>query len=212
MKKFLLLLSLSVLVLTGSAQSVAHYFTQMPAELIPGITIDTRKDLIDFYKNGKLSVMPAAFGGKVQLKTLDEDCLLLQTSERSEVQFKILRPNDTLRILAVVRTVAGPLKDSRVKFYDTSWKPSKGWNMPAFTVNDFLDATKAKELGLTDRINEIGPRLFVAIAFKTVENAFVATSSLKEDLEKSKWETLGVLIRDSVVYRWSNNRFLPESR
>jgi len=212
MKQFLLILSLLVLALTGAAQPVAHYFTQMPAELIPGITIDTRKDLIDFCKNGKLSVMPAAFGGKVQLKTLEEDYLLLQTSERSEVQIKILRPNDSLRVLAVVRTVSGPLKDSRVKFYDTSWKPLNDWSMPAFTVKDFVDADKAKELGLTDRANEIGPRLFVAITFKPVENEFVAVSSLKEDLEKAQKETLGVLVRDSVVYRLNNNRFLPESR
>lgn len=212
MKQFLLLLSLSVLALTGAAQPVAHYFTQMPAELIPGITIDTRKDLIDFCKNGKLSVMPAAFGGKVQLKTLEEDYLLLQTSERSEVQIKILRPNDSLRVLAVVRTVSGPLKDSRVKFYDTSWKPLNDWSMPAFNLKDFVDADKAKELGLTDRINELGPRLFVAITFKPVENEFVAVSSLKEDLEKAQKETLGALVRDSVVYRWNNNRFQAESR
>lgn len=212
MKQFLFLLSLSVLALTTSAQSVAHYFTQMPAEMIPGITIDTRKDLIDFCKNGKLSVMPAAFGGKVQLKTLEEDYLLLQTSESSDVQIKMLRPSDSLRVLAVVRTVSGPLKDSRVKFYDTSWKLLKSWSMPVFTVDEFLDATKAKELGLTDRISEIGPRLFVAIAFKPNESAFVATSSLKEDMEKGKREILGVLVRDSVVYRLNNNRFLPESR
>ena len=212
MKQFFLILCLSVLALTGAAQSVAHYFTQMPAELIPGITIDTRKDLIDFCKNGKLSVMPAAFGGKVQLKTLVEDYLLLQTSERSEIQIKILRPNDSLRVLAVARTVSGPLKDSRVKFYDTSWKLLNDWSMPAFTVNDFMDATKAKELGLTNRINEIGPRLFVAITFKPVENAFVVTSSLKEDMEKAQRETLGVLVRDSIVYRWNNNRFQAESR
>jgi len=207
MKKFLLLLSLSALALTGAAQPVAHYFTQMPAELIPGITIDTRKDLIDFSKNGKISVMPAAFGGKVQLKTLEEDYLLLQTSERSEIQIKMLRPNDSLRVLAVVRTVAGPLKDSRVKFYNTSWKPLKDWSMPVFTVTDFVDATKVKKLGLTDRVNEIGPRLLVAVTFKPGENAFVAVSSLKEDLDKVQRETLGPLVRDSVVYRWSNNRF-----
>lgn len=212
MKQFLLLLSLSILAWTGAAQSVAHYFTQMPAELIPGITIDTRKDLIDFCKNGKISVMPAVFGGKVQLKTLEEDYLLLQTSESSEMQIKILRPNDSLRVLAVVHTVVGPLKDSRVKFYNTSWKPLKDWSIPLFTVNDFIDFKKAAELGLTDRVNEIGPRLFVAITFKSVENAFVAVSSLKVDMEKAKTETLGVLVRDSVVYRLNNNRFQAESR
>ncbi|MCX6309854.1 MAG: DUF3256 family protein, partial [Bacteroidia bacterium] len=119
--------------------------------------------------------------------------------------------SDSLRVLAVVRTVVGPLKDSRVNFYDTSWKLLRNWTMPAFTINDFLDAAKAKELGLTDRMNEIGPRLLVAVTFKSGENAFVATSCLKEDLEKAQRETLGVLIRDSVIYRWKSDRFQADS-
>lgn len=202
-----LLLVLSFVSLAAAAQPVAHYFTQMPAELIPGITIDTRKDLIDFCKNGKLSVMPAPFGGKIQLKTLENDYLLLQTSDNSDLQIKILRPSDSLRVLAVVRTVAGPLRDSRVKFYDTSWKVLKNWSMPTFTVNDFIDTDKAKALGLAERLHEIGPRLFVAVTFLPSENAFVAVSSLKADMEKAQSESLGALVRDSVVYRWSNNRF-----
>ncbi len=210
MKHFLLLMSLSVMALTSAAQPVAHYFTQMPAELIPGITIDTRKDLIDFCKNGKLSVMPAAFGGKVQLLTLEEDYLFLQTSENSDLQIKLIRLSDSLRVLAVVRTVAGPLKDSRTKFYNTSWKPLTDWKMPSFTVNDFLDVKKAAELGLTDRLHEIGPRLFVSVTFKPKENIFVAKSSLKLDMEKAQSVTLGALVRDSVVYRLIDNRFQPE--
>jgi hypothetical protein len=205
MKYFLL--ALSLFTLTAAAQPVAHYFTQMPAELLPGITIDTRKDLIDFCKNGKLSVMPAPFGGKIQLMTLEDDYLLLKTSESSDVQVKILCPSDSLRVLAVVRTVAGPLRDSRVNFYDTSWKLLNNFRLPVFSVNDFIDRDKAKALGLVDRLNEIGPRLFVAITFKPQENSFVAVSSLKADMEKAQSETLGALVRDSVVYRLINNRF-----
>lgn len=202
-----LLVALSLLAVTVSAQPVAHYFTQMPAELIPGISIDTRKDLIDFVKNGKLSVMPAAFGGKVQLKRLETDYLLLQTSESAEMQIKILNPSDSLRILAVVRTVAGPLRDSRANFYDMTWKPLKNWSLPAFSVADFIDVDKAKQLGLTDRLSEIGPRLFVAVTFRSDEDAFVAVSSLKADMEKAQSETLGALVRDSVVYRLKDGRF-----
>ena len=210
MKHVLLFFCLSVLTWTGSAQTVATYFTQMPAELIPGVTVDTRKDLIDFYKNGKLSVMPAAFGGKVQLKTLETDYLLLQTSDAANLQIKVLSLNDSSRILVLVHTVAGPLKDSRVKFYDTSWKPLKNISLPSFSVTDFIDSKKASSLGLSDRLNEIGPRLFVAIVFRPGENVFVATSSLKADLEKAQSETLGALIRDSVVYRWNNHTFQAE--
>lgn len=208
MKHFFL--ALSLFTLTAAAQPVAHYFTLMPAELIPGITIETRKDLIDFSKNGKLSVMPAAFGGKVQLKTLDEDYLLLKTSENADLQIKILRPSDSLRILAVVRTAAAPLRDSRVKFYDTSWKRLTNWKLPTFTLLDFIDTGKAQALGLTDRLNEIGPRLLVSITFLPRENAFVAVSSLKADMEKAQSETLGALVRDSVIYRWKKDRFISE--
>ena len=210
MKQFLLILSLSILALTGAAQPVAHYFTQLPAELIPGITIDTRKDLIDFYKNGKVSVMPSAFGGKIQLMTLEDDYLLLKTSENSDLQIKLLNVSDSLRVLAVVHTVAAPLRDSRVKFYNTSWKLLNDWSMPIFAVKDFIDEKKAAELGLTDRLNEIGPRLFVSVTFKPTENSFVAKSSLKADMEKAQSVTLGALVRDSVVYRWNNKSFLPE--
>lgn len=208
MKQFLL--ALSLLSMSVAAQPVAHYFTQMPAELIPGISIDTRKDLIDFFKNGKLAVMPAAFGGKVQLMTLENDFLMLQTSESADLQIKMLRPNDSLRVLAVVHTAAAPLKDSRVRFYDTSWKPMTDWSMPTFSVLDFVDVAKANALGLSDRLNEIGPRLLVVITFKPNENAFVAVSSLRADMEKAQSETLGALVRDSVVYRLKNNRFQAE--
>jgi len=210
MKQFLLILSLSVLALTGAAQPMSHYFTQLPAELIPGITIDTRKDLIDFSKNGKLSVMPSAFGGKIQLLTLEDDYLLLKTSENSDLQIKLLNVSDSLRVLAVVRTVAAPLRDSRVKFYSTTWKPLNDFAMPVFAVKDFIDVKKAVELGLTDRLNEIGPRLFVSVTFKPNEITFVAKSSLKADMEKAQSVSLGALVRDSVVYRWNKTTFQPE--
>lgn len=208
--KQLLILCLAALSLTVVAQPVSHYFTQMPAELIPGISLDTRKDLIDFSKNGKLSVMPAAFDGKVQLMTLEEDFLLLKTSESADMQIKILRLNDSLRVLAVVRTVAGPLKDSRVRFYTPTWKPLNDWKSPIFSLSDFIDSKKAEELGLTDRLHEIGPRLLVSITFRPNENAFVAVSSLKEDMDKAQSKTLGALVRDSVVYRWNQQGFLAE--
>jgi len=208
--KQLLVLCLVACSFSAFAQPVSHYFTQMPAELIPGISLDTRKDLIDFSKNGKLSVMPAAFDGKVQLKMLEEDFLLLQTSESAEMQLKILRPNDSLRVLAVVRTVAGPLKDSRVRFYTTTWKSLNDWRLPVFTIHDFIDAKKADSLGLADRLHEIGPRLLVAITFRPNENAFVAVSSLKEDMDKAQSKMLGALVRDSVVYRWNKQGFQAE--
>jgi hypothetical protein len=210
MKNRILLLCFLACSLTGRSQTVARCLTTMPDERIPGIRVDTRKDLIDFYQNGKRSVMPAAFGGKVQLKVLEPDFLLLQTSESADLQLKILTLGDSTRVLAVVRSAAAPWRDSRVSFFTMDWKPLQKAFMPRFAVNDFLDLVKAGTLGLENRLNEFGPRLLVDIRFKPAENAFVAKSSLRADLEKAQSETLGALVRDSVVYRWNGTRFLPE--
>jgi hypothetical protein len=213
MKKMRLPLFLICLVLAQSpvrAQSIAHYFTQMPAPLIPGISLDTRKDLIDFYKNGKLAVMPAAFGGKVELKVLTDDYLSLQTSGNADLQIKILRLSDTLRVLAVVGSATAPLKNSRMMFYTTNWKPFDGLLFPEMSVQDFLNADKARELGVTDRLPEIGPRLFVSLAFESEGARLVARSSLREDLTTEQLGVLGPVVRDSIVYRLENNRFIPE--
>jgi hypothetical protein len=210
MKSFRCTLLFFMLLNLVQAQPVAHYFTQMPAPLIPGITIDTRKDLIDFCKNGKLSVMPAAFGGKVQLKELADDYLFLQTSENTDLQIKILSLSDSTRVLAVLHSAAAPFRDSRMKVYTTVWKPYIGLRLPEVTVKDFIWLDKAVELGLTDRISEIGPRLFVSFDFGAANDKLVVRSSLKEDMDLSQREVLGKVVRDSIVYRFDKDHFIPE--
>jgi hypothetical protein len=203
-----LLFALSLLsVASVQAQSVSHYFVQMPGNLIPAVSIDARKDLIDFLKNGKTAAMPSAFGGQVILKELSEDYLLLQTSEKSDLQLKILHVNDSLRVLAVVHSVSAPLKDSYIRFYTTTWQPCGDLQMPVWAVGDFIDMEKSRKLGLTDRLNEIGPRLFVSCQFKPSEPILVAHSSLKDDLQPEQAKEFGPVIRDSVVCVLQGNHF-----
>jgi hypothetical protein len=193
------------------AQSIARYFFQMPTNLFPTASLDSRKDLVDFYKNGKTAVMPSVIGGKVVLKELSDDYLLLQTSESGDLQMKLLQYNDTSRIIALVHTVAAPLKDSRITFYSTSWQPIKDIIAPTVSYMDFLDKEKGQALGLADRFNEICLRIFISYKFNQNSYLLVAHSSLKDDIRSEIKKDFEPVIRDSLVFKWQNGKFISQN-
>jgi hypothetical protein len=207
-RPFFLTVSLLMISAVALAQPASHYFTQMPANLLPSISLEMRKDLIDFYQNGKTAVMPSGFGGQVVLKEMSDDYVCLQTSDRASLQIKVMRVNDSLRVIAVTHTVAAPLRDSRVQFYTTLWKPYAEMQMPSFQATDFLDMEKVKALGLTDKVADLNPRLFVSIKFQPEKKAFWAYSSIREDMSSNLVPVFTPVLKDSVEYVLQDNRFV----
>ena len=210
MKKHLLFLFLFYLLSEMSgvkAQTISYYFIKMPVNLIPSVSIDTRRDLVDFYNNGKSAVMPSAFGTEVVLKDMSENYLLLQTSENAEMQLKLLQVNDTLQVLALIHTVAAPLKDSRISFYSTTWQPLSKLEMPQLSFLDFLDVDKGRALGLGNRFNEVCLRNFVSYQFSKNTPILVTHSSIKEDLRPDILKDFEPVIKDSIIFVFKNGRF-----
>lgn len=210
-KKMVALLCLGLVVLEGRTQNMASYFIRMPSDLLPTVTVDSRKDLVDFYNNGKVAVMPSLLGGEVVLKALSQDYLLLQTSDRSDVQLKMLPVNDTSRIIVVVRTVAAPLRDSRVLFYSTQWKPLASLAFPTFSPMDFIDTQKAAALGLTDRLQEVCARHFVSCVFQPHSLNVVVHSSIRQDIRPEIRNVFEPVLKDSVVLFWDKGFFNIQS-
>ena len=208
---FMLALGLMTVMPGLMAQTVDHYFCQMPANLIPTVPFDTRKDLVDFYKNGKTAVMPSVIGGEIVLKELSDDYLLLQTSESGDLQLKLLQVNDTLRVLALVNTVTAPMKDSRIVFYSITWQPLKEIVLPEITYLDFLDKEKGKALGVADRFNEVCMRVFISYKFNQNSSLLIARSSLKEDIRPEIKKDFEPIIKDSIVFKLKDGRFIQQS-
>jgi len=190
-----------------AAQNVAYYFVQMPSNQFPTISSESRKDLVDFFNNGKSAAMPSAFGGPIILKELSEDYLFLQTSENTDLQIKILAFKDTTRILAVVHSAAAPLKDSRICFYSTSWLPIQQVPVPNFTYLDFLNIEKGKALGLANRFAEVSLRNFVSVRFESNSQKMVVHSSIREDIRPEILKDFEPILKDSLQFIWQNSRF-----
>ncbi|MDD3907500.1 MAG: DUF3256 family protein [Bacteroidales bacterium] len=205
--RFLLIFCLLFGMSGMKAQTISYYFIKMPVNLIPTVSVDTRRDLVDFYDNGKSAVMPSAFGSEVVLKEMSEDYLLLQTSANADLQLKLLQVNDSLRVIALVQTVVAPLKDSRISFYSTTWQPISKLELPQLSFLDFLDVEKGKALGLENRFNEVGLRNFVSYQFSKNKPVVVAHSSIREDIRPEVLKEFEPIIKDSITFVFQNGCF-----
>jgi hypothetical protein len=98
-------------------------FIAMPDRYIPQLESAWRKDLVDLYGSGKEARLKNTMNGYSQLIKLTSDYLLLQTTERSIVEMKLLPLVNNTYIICMVTTVNAPASDSRINFYTTEWVP-----------------------------------------------------------------------------------------
>ncbi len=105
------------------AQDMASVFTAMPDQYIPQLEHAWRKDLVDLYASGKESRLKNTMNGFSSLLKLTNDYLLLQTTERSSIEMKLLPLVNNTYVVCMIFTVDGPVPDSRIEFFTTDWAP-----------------------------------------------------------------------------------------
>ena len=97
MKRLFLSILLCVFVWGMKAQEMDAVFVAMPDQYVPQLENAWRKDLIDLYNSGKEAKLKNTMNGFSTLKKLTDDYLLLQVTERSTVEMKLLPlVNDTV--------------------------------------------------------------------------------------------------------------------
>lgn len=129
MRLFILSILLSVSALCSNAQDMAAVFTAMPDQKIPQLEHAWRKDLIDLYTAGKEAKLKNTMNGYSTLQKLTPDYLLLETTERSTMEMKLLPLVNKTYVVCVITTVNGPVPDSRVEFFTTEWQPLESEDM-----------------------------------------------------------------------------------
>lgn len=122
MKRFVVFLFFVGWVVASNAQKMEDYFIRMPNELIAQLEEAWRKDLVILYKSGKSATLDNTMQGKSTLQKLTDHYILLQTTERSTVEMKLLPLVNNTYIIGMIETVCAPVADSRVTFYTTEWQ------------------------------------------------------------------------------------------
>ena len=90
MKRLLLGMMLAVGLMEMKAQEMDAVFAAMPDTYMPQLESAWRKDLIDLYHSGKEAKLKNTMDGFSSLQKLTDDYLLLQVTERSTVEMKLL--------------------------------------------------------------------------------------------------------------------------
>lgn len=211
MKKILFVLLLGWLAGPGAvcARELAPLFVTMPDVLAPQLEEAWRKDLIDLYNQGKEARLKNTMEGYSSLKKMTDDYLLVQVSENSTLELKLLPLVNDTEIIGAITTVYGPVPDSRIEFYTTDWKRLEpadllrpvpaGW----FIRDDVDRQTEAYRHAVSMLDMEL-----IRYSFSPDDFTLTAVYTTPEYLSRADREqVLPYLKKEPKVYTWEKTRF-----
>ena len=196
---FALLLLSSTTIYAG--HTIDAYFISAPAQLIPQLDENRRKDLIDFHNAGVAHHIVNQLGGEVLIDTIDD----MQITVKLSIQIALLPVADTVGVIAVVHTVSLPAQDSRITFYDTRWQPiENGKIFTAPTAKTFLNKSSKKTAQQVADLIDMLP-----VSYVISGRALQAREDLKTYLPEEVYERLAPLLRKTPLsYTWNGKRFV----
>lgn len=123
MKRVLIVVWLAFCAFQLRAQDMAEVFVAMPDEYVPQLEDAWRKDLVDLYRSGENAQLKNNMNGTSRLLKLTKDYLLLESTERTIVEMKLLPLINNTFVICKIVTLKAPVADSRISFFSPDWKP-----------------------------------------------------------------------------------------
>ena len=205
--KFFLIALCLMFNLPGRAQTIDSYFVDMPAIILPGLSSSMRLELTEYYKSERRDSIRNQFGYNVHLLALDtvSGYISLQTASNARFEMKTLLRNDTSVVLAVIRTVCGPVCSSYIHFYD------KGWNkvqldFPKLSNLDWLK--NPEEMVNGEKVKNMFNANFLEYIINTKDNSLHVKNNSVETLGMDEQAIVKPFLDDKVItVRWNNDKF-----
>lgn len=208
MRRVIVTLLICASALGMNAQDMASVFTAMPDQYIPQLEHAWRKDLVDLYTSGKESRLKNTMNGFSSLRKLTNDYLLLQATERSTVEMKLLPLVNNTYVVCMVSTVNGPVPDSRIEFFTTDWeplatsdlfaRPTSDWYLkPGVDKNDEAYQAAAAHLDMD----------LIQYRLSPDNQTLTATYTTPQYLNQEAREQIAPYLGEPKVYTWQKYRF-----
>lgn len=196
--------------LNFQAQDLKSLFIALPDSLSPLLTKVNREDFGDFLASNMKAEVRNRFGRTSEMKILTDNYLLLQSSSASTVEMKLLPLNDSTQIICVVQTYMAPAADSKISFYDTSWKelPCKQFvQLPA--ENQFYKPTENGVQADSLRNLRTSADMYLLKAELSDQNTTLSfTYTTPDYMDKETVHKLSpYLYNKPIIYRWDNGKF-----
>lgn len=140
MKRLLSIILLGLLTLQMSAQvSIKEVLKSMPNSITPLLEKNTKLNFIDYIDAGQKAVEKNRLGGKSELMKLTDTRALIQMTEVSTMDIKLLStPEPAIGIITTVRSDSTTFA-SVIKYYSPDWQLTKTVYPEAFSKVEWND-------------------------------------------------------------------------
>ena len=216
MKQILYIILCILLAAPLQAQEVRKAFVNMPDSILPILTKVNRADCIDFLDSNMKAEVKNRFDQPSEMTRLTSDYIAMQLSPKHTFELKMLPINDTTRIICTIQTVCSAACDSRINFYDATWKPLKAESFIILpTQSDFLSDTIPAQIADTlstpwESLRTEADLLLMhaSLADSTSTLTFRYTTPDYLNKESSK-NFIPLLKNREITYKWQAGRFTP---
>lgn len=193
---FTLLFALSLLPTAAVAQRIAAYFVTTPNEVLPTLSTNRRKDMVDFARSGKFNYVENELGGESRLTHLTENSIAIELSSASTLQMQLLQTTDSATLIAIVHTLCAPACTSTLALYDINWHPQPiASYMELPTVAQFVTDTVA-----ANRVD------VMLSSYQVSADTLTITPQLEAYLPVEMYEEVAPHLQ-SLTYLWTGDRF-----
>jgi hypothetical protein len=191
------------------AQNMKSVFVMMPDSIAPLFTKVNKEDCIDFLDSGMKAVVTNRFGKKSEMKVLSDDYVLVQSTESSTLEMKLLPLNDSIKVVCMVKTVCASACDSEIHFYTSDW--NKELAMTDFLVMPDIDMFFLSSDSAFDDYDLIRKKVDMHLVKASLSKddaslTFIYTTPdylNKDDREK----LLPYLRKEPIVLKWQDGKF-----
>ena len=209
MKRVLIIVWLAFCVFQLKAQNMAEVFASMPDEYVPQLEDAWRKDLVDLYNSGENAQLKNNMNGTSRLVKLTKDYLLLESTERTTLELKLLPLVNNTFVICKIITVKAPVADSRIAFFSPDWKPLNASDLlEPVTARWFIREDADKEsMAFQESTSRLDMDLF---EYKLSPDDYTLTQiyTTPQYTDKETQKKLKPFLKDSPkVYTWTKSYF-----
>lgn len=209
MKRVLIIVWLAFCVFQLKAQNMAEVFVSMPDEYVPQLEDAWRKDLVDLYNSGENAQLKNNMNGTSRLVKLTKDYLLLESTEQTTLELKLLPLVNNTFVICKIITVKAPVADSRIAFFSPDWKPLNASDLlEPVTAGWFIREDADKEsMAFQESTSRLDMDLF---EYKLSPDDYTLTQiyTTPQYTDKETQKKLKPFLKDSPkVYTWTKSYF-----
>jgi hypothetical protein len=120
---YLLIIGLIFIIQVSTAQNVEKLYVNMPDAINPTLSKQNRLELLEYHKAGQGDSIDNRFGNKAYLSILDtlQQYIVVKNTPNSTFEMKLLKLENEVPAIGIIRTVCAPVCQSNIAFYDTAW-------------------------------------------------------------------------------------------